>query len=122
GPLTTDGKTGLLEVSGNPGFFVNARLTSSTGHAVDVPVISSVNALNAGATAIIPGLNRTATRTTQFGLVNVGSQAAQCTIKLSKVNGVAVGSAATVTVKPLSSLLFGDPLAPDTAADGVRAT
>lgn len=121
GPIASDGKTGLLEISGQPGFFVNARLTANTGETVDVPVITSENVVAAGATALVAGLERTSSRITQYGLVNVGTQAAQCTVRLSKVDGAAIGAAATVTVKPLSSLLFGDLLAPDTQLEGGRA-
>jgi hypothetical protein len=122
GPVAADGKTGLLEITGQPGFFVNARLTASTGQSVDVPVITSENVVAAGATAQVQGLERTTTRITQYGLVNVGAQAAQCTVKLSKADGVAIGAAATVTVKPLSTLLFGDLLAPATQLDGARTS
>src|SRR6185295_18471182 len=56
----------------------------------------------------LQGLLSGAGRTTSLTVVNVGQQAAQCTINLTRADGSAVIDPATVSLKPLSQRVFSD--------------
>ncbi len=120
-PPVADGATGLLEISGNPGFKVGARLFTR-GEGVELPVISSDNLLAADATAHLQGLLRDGNRITSYGLVNLEQGQAECTVRVFRSNGQPIGAAVIVSLPPLSHRQFVDPLAPETNLSGARAT
>jgi hypothetical protein len=62
----------------------------------------------AGKAIALQGLLSGAGRTTSLTVVNVGQQASQCTINLTRADGSAVIDPATVSLKPLSQRVFSD--------------
>ncbi|HEY0511167.1 MAG TPA: hypothetical protein VGH73_04645 [Thermoanaerobaculia bacterium] len=128
GGVSTPGKIGLLEVNASSAMAIEARLYSTapngqTTSVSPVPVISSENLFAAGKTAVLLGLRRDLTRGdySNLGVVNLGSQAAQCQIKLFRADGSQIAATATLTFKPLSLRPFGDAfglLGEQQAADG----
>jgi hypothetical protein len=113
---TTSGRFGLLEIDTAPQLLIDARLNNvpasspASASASPVPAISSANALAANTVAHLLGLNRDGGGSTDVGIVNLASQNAQCTIGFIRADGTAIGTAATVTIVPLSLRHFGDPL------------
>lgn len=107
---------GLLEVRSGQEMSVEAQLinTSPSGiqTRVSVPVISSANTIAAGKTAYLIGLERDPGRGTasNLGVVNLGSQGAQCEIKLYRVDGTPIGSTVTLSFFALSLRQFDDAL------------
>ena len=120
-PPVADGALGLLEISAPGDVAVSARLLGGR-HGSDVPVIDTRNLVAANATAHVQGLERTASRVANFGLVNLGREAARCTVSFFRASGQAVGATATVTLPPLSHRQLGDPLAPQDNLSSARAT
>jgi hypothetical protein len=120
-PPVADGATGLLEISGNPGFEVSARVFTR-GEGVYLPVISSDNLIPADGTANLQGLLRDGNRITSYALVNLEQGQADCTVRVFRSNGQPIGAAAVVSLPPLSHRQFVDPLAPETNLSGARAT
>lgn len=113
--LTTTGQPGLLEVDAAPQLLIDAQVANvpaGTGPASSspVPVISSENALAANTTVHLLGLHRNGGTVTDLEVVNLAGQSAQCTIGFLRANGTAIGTAATVTIVPLSLRHFGDAL------------
>jgi hypothetical protein len=113
--LSTPGAFGLIEIDAAPQIAIDARLanTPATGPASlsPVPVISSENTLAAGATAHLLGLTRTnAGASSDLGVVNLGSQSAQCGVTFLRADGTTIGSTINISVKPLSVSHFSDVL------------
>ncbi len=114
--LAPQTKVGLLEISGAPQLVVNARLDAlnAQGQVVsstNMPVISTANVMKPNATAQLQGLERTSRGTlTDFGLVNVGEQAAQCTIKAFRANSTQIAQTVTLSVPPLAVFHFSEAL------------
>lgn len=108
--ITSPGAPGLLEVEGGTQVLVHARMASSPASgATEVPVISSDNALPAGAVAHLQGLFRDASGAyTELEIVNVSTEAAACDVRFFRADGTQIGGAATVAVPPLSLRQFGD--------------
>jgi hypothetical protein len=108
GTVAPDGKTGVLEVNGAPQLVVEARVEAITGASAivasaDVPVVSTANVMAAGATANLLGLERTARgTTTDFALVNLSREAAQCTVKAYRANNSQIAQTAILALAPLS--------------------
>lgn len=111
------GKVGLLEiVADSADVAVNARLTTLGKGGLfaysELPVISSANLFASGKTATVQGLGRD-TQTgdaSSLGIVNLGQQAAQCSVKVFRANGLQVVPAVPLALKPLSFLYFSDTL------------
>ncbi|HVR94989.1 MAG TPA: hypothetical protein VMW27_00125 [Thermoanaerobaculia bacterium] len=111
---------GLAEFSGSPNLRYSARLAglgSAGGLGVQLPVLTSENLARGGQTVTLQGLIFAGTRTTDFTLVNLGHQAAQCTVTFLRTDGTVVSPTATINMNPLSHLyvpnVFGplvDPL------------
>ncbi|MFL6293575.1 MAG: hypothetical protein ACJ759_21995 [Thermoanaerobaculia bacterium] len=104
---------GLLEIEAGTQVLVHARMASSpaSGFAgtTEVPVISSDNALPAGASAHLQGLFRdTSGSYTDLAVVNLANQAAACDIQFFRADGTQLGGTARVAVQPLSLRNFGD--------------
>ena len=115
--LSNVGNTsGLLEVKSGQEMSVEAQLvnTSPSGiqTRVSVPVISSRNTIAAGQTGYLIGLERDPARGTvsNLAIANLGTQGAQCTIKLFRVDGTPIGSTVTLSFFTLSLRQFDDAL------------
>lgn len=107
---------GLLEVRSSQEMSIQSRLVNISPAGLQttttVPVISSVNTIAAGKTAYLVGLERDSGRgtLTNLGIVNLGSQGAQCEVKLYRVDGSQIGSTVTLSFFPLSLRQFDDAL------------
>jgi hypothetical protein len=119
---------GMVELNAAPQLSVSARLVVLDGAGqlhggAWLPVVSSDNDFAAAETAHLQGLARDADWESDLGIINLASVASQCTVKLFKADGSAIGSAATVPTKPLSQLTFADVLGQVQAAavTGARA-
>ncbi len=101
---------GLVELSGGGELRYAARLvgTGPGRLGVYLPVITSDNMIAAGKAIALQGLLSGAGRTTSLTVVNLGQQASQCTINLTRADGSAVIDPATVSLKPLSQRVFSD--------------
>lgn len=109
------GQRGLLEIETVAPVQIEARMVNSPssgfGAYTSVPVISSENALAPGAVAHLLALSRDNSGTyTDLEIVNLGTQAAQCSVQFFRTDGSAIAAAATVAVPPLSLRQFGDAL------------
>ena len=112
------GSTALLEITAPANFALAARLSTVS---VDrtritesvVPVVSSDNALAAGATARLIGLYRDAAagEASDFAVINLERSAASCTVKTFRADGSQVATTAAIVVRPLSMRAFSDVLA-----------
>lgn len=107
---------GLLEVSSNQEISVEARLTNTSPNGLQtyatVPVISPANRIAANGVAQILGLERDGGRgnLSHLGVVNLGTGAAQCEIKVFRVDGSQVGGTTSLSFQPLSLRQFDDAL------------
>jgi hypothetical protein len=102
---------GLMELTGATHLRYSARLAGlGTAGALGVylPVLTSENMAVAGRLLALHGLVAAGTRSTDLAVVNLGHQAAQCTINLTRADGTAIISPATITVQPLSQRYFGN--------------
>jgi hypothetical protein len=114
--VAPDGKNGMLEVSGAPQLLVTARVeaigaVSAVVSAAHVPVVSTSNVLKANGTAHLQGLEKTARgTTTDFGLMNLSRDTAQCTVKAFRASGGQIGNTATLSIFPLSVAYFDEAL------------
>ena len=114
--LAPQEKIGMLEISGAPQLVVNARLDALNAQgaivsSTNMPVISTANVIKANATAQLQGLERTSRGTlTDFGLVNVSTQAAQCTVKAFRANSTQIAQTVALSVPPLAVFHFSEAL------------
>ncbi|HEV7508770.1 MAG TPA: hypothetical protein VGS07_28075 [Thermoanaerobaculia bacterium] len=111
------GKVELVEiVADSTDVAINARLTSLGKGGLlaysELPVISSANLFASGKTATVQGLGRDSQTgdVSSLGIVNLGQQAAQCTVKIFRANGSQVVPPVPLALKPLSFLYFSDTL------------
>lgn len=109
------GTIGLIEIDAAQQIQIDARLanTPPTGAVTHtkVPVISSDNALPAAGTAYLLGLARTNNGGfSDLGVVNLGSQTAQCAVTFTRADGTGIGTTVGVSVQPLSLRYFNDAL------------
>ena len=110
------GASGMLEIKSGQEMSVEAQLvnTSPSGiqTRVSVPVISSTNTIAANKTGYLVGLERDPTRgtVTNLAIANLSTQGAQCSIKLFRVDGSAIGSTVTLSFFALSLRQFDDAL------------
>lgn len=108
--------SGMLEVKSGQEMSVEAQLvnTSPSGiqTRVSVPVISAANTIAADKTGYLIGLERDPARgtVTNLAIANLGTQGAQCTIRLFRVDGSQVGSTVTLSFFALSLRQFDDAL------------
>lgn len=115
--LSNVGNTsGLLEVRSSQEMSVEAQIINTSASGIQtrasVPVISSLNTVGSGKTAHLMGLERDPGRgtVTHLGVVNLGTQGAQCEIKLYRLDGSAIGSTVTLSFFALSLRQFDDAL------------
>jgi len=114
--LAPNGVSGLVEITGAPQILATAHLEGlDTQHAIAatgyLPAISSKTMVVKNGTADLLSLSRSDNGpVTNLGLVNLGQQVTQCTVRATLVNGVPLGGAAVVTVPPVSVRRFEDAL------------
>jgi hypothetical protein len=113
---------GMLELSGAGTFRYSARLVpaGTAGPGVDLPLISSSSATKANGTLSVQGLTSDSVRTTDLGMVNLGSSAAQCFVVLVRADGSTVGPSATISLQALSHRYFANVFA-GLVANGISA-
>ncbi|HWN44342.1 MAG TPA: hypothetical protein VNW71_19110 [Thermoanaerobaculia bacterium] len=108
--------SGLLEVRSGQEMSVEAQLINTSPSGIQtrtsVPVISSTNTIAAGKAAYLVGLERDPGRGTvsNLGVVNLGSQGAQCEVRFFRVDGTSIGSTVTLSFFALSLRQFDDAL------------
>jgi hypothetical protein len=111
------GREGMLEITGSELLAVSARLeaVSASGRVLSstpLPVIDSNALIPAGITAHLQGIGRNATGYRhRFGLVNLGTQAAACTMTAWRADGSPVGNPARLTAQPRSHAAVAGPFA-----------
>jgi hypothetical protein len=114
--LAPQDKIGILEISGAPQLVVNARLDALNNQgavvsSTNMPVISTANVVKANGTAQLQGLERTSRGTlTDFGLVNVSNQQAQCSVKAFRANSTQIAQTVALSVPPLAVFHFSEAL------------
>ncbi len=125
--VAADGASGLLEVTAAPQLAVRAQLQSLIdGEVVDedaLPVVSSENLIEAGLSSQLVPLSHAGNDVTDLILLNLGFEAATCTVAVFQPNGTPLGNAATLQLKALSMRRFEDILATlgDTRVGAARA-
>jgi hypothetical protein len=124
-----NGARGVLELDLAEGMAVRARLVTERSNGsrstVDLPLVSSRNALGAGATAILQGLGRTwKGRTSGVGILNLGKSDATCRVSYQSAAGAAMGATASFPLAPGTEVFHEDALAAfqDEIEDGAVAT
>ena len=112
GSVAPNGALGMVEISGAPQLVVNARINalSPTGgilSSANVPVVALGNAIKGQSTAHLQGLELTSRGTlSDFGIMNLSSAAAQCTIKAYRSNGSQINQTSVISLAPLSERHF----------------
>jgi hypothetical protein len=111
------GARGMFEIDGSPAIVVSARVEALAGSgnvlaSSQVPVISAAEALAAGEHAGLLGLEHSANgATTDFGLLNLSGQPAQCTIDAFRAKGGRIGETVRLTLQPRANRDFAGALA-----------
>ena len=114
--LAPAGASGMLEITGAPQILTTARLDaadplSTVTAGAYVPAVSSKNLVAKNGSADLLGLERSATgRVTNLGVLNLGQQAAQCTVRAVSLTGTPLADPAVVNVAPVSLRRFDDAL------------
>lgn len=112
--VASPGQMGMLEVSSAPQIVVSARMVGTrdgvTGLGAAMPVISSTNMFAANAVAHNQGWVRSGDLRSDFGLVNLGSQDATCSISVFRTDGSQIQSTAVISLRPLTQRQFDDAL------------
>jgi hypothetical protein len=122
------GARGMFEISGSPDVVVGARIEALAANgnllaSAQVPVLSAANVRRAGEHAGLLGLEHTAAGTTSdFGLLNLSTQPAQCTLEAFRAGGGRIGASIVLSLLPKSSRDFAGALAllGETAIKDVR--
>lgn len=115
--LAPAGREGMLEITGSELLAVSARLeaVSTAGRVVSstpLPVVGSESLVPGGTTAHLQGIGRNATGFVhRFGLINLGTQGAACTVTAWRATGTAVGSPARLTAPARSHRSVTGPFA-----------
>jgi hypothetical protein len=114
---------GMLELAGTEAFRYSARLVpaGTPGPGVDLPLISSSTVTKANGTLSVQGLVSDSVRTTDLGIVNLGSAAAQCFVALVRSDGSILGPSATLSLQALSHRYFANIFAGLVDANGLSA-
>ena len=107
--MTVAGNRGMLEIYAPDAVQVHARLVATNGdikgQGFDLPVMSSDNAVPAGGEAHLLGWERLgngATSYTNFALVNLGRDIANCLVDVIRINGTMAVEGFPLVLKPLS--------------------
>lgn len=110
------GRRGMVEVSADEEVSITARLigespNGATTLGVDLPVVTSRNAVSAGRTTVLPGLSRVdGMVVSDFFLLNLSVKRSQCAVEVFKRGGTPVTDQ-TISVPPLSVFPYDDVLA-----------
>lgn len=111
------GARGMFELSGAPDIVVSARIEALAANgnvlaSAQLPVFSADNVLRAGERASLLGLEHTAAgASTDFGLMNLSTQTAQCTVDAFRAKGGRIGQTVSLTLVPRSNRDFSSALA-----------
>lgn len=111
------GARGMFEIDGSPAIVVSARIEALAGNgnvlaSSQVPVITAANAVAAGERASLIGLEHSAAgATSDFGLLNLSNQPAQCTVNAFRAKGGRIGETIRLTLQPRSNRDFAGALA-----------
>jgi hypothetical protein len=111
------GREGMLEITGSELLAISARLeaVSATGRVLSstpLPVIGSDALVPGGITAHLQGIGRNATGYQhRFGLINLGTEAAACTMTAWRADGSPVGNPARLTAPARSHTTVAGPFA-----------
>ncbi len=115
--LTIAGNRGMLEIFAPEEVNVHARLVPTggppEGQGVDVPIVSSDNLIPAGDMAHLLGWERRGAGTvahTNFGLLNLGHQSANCLVDVLRDDGTTVVADVVLAINPLSHNQFNQAL------------
>ncbi len=118
--LELDGESGLLELTTDSAaagrLAVNAELRNPQQVASErthdtVPVVTSKSMIEAGSALTLQGLRRTGSGVfTNVVLVNLGHEAAQCTVKVFRAGGQQIAGTVILPLKALSAVQFPDAL------------
>ena len=107
-PLTR----GLLEIGGAPALSTRATIASLSGetvlHRVEMPMLSSRNALDAGATAWLVGLSDDASTSTSVGVINLAKVATTCSASAYGAAGEIYVQNVVFGLPPLTMAQFDD--------------
>lgn len=115
-PLAPKGARGLLEVIADPGLVAVARLVTtpfSGGETLgaSVPLVTSKNLIAAGQTAALQGIERDAAGTrSHYGLINLGTQPAACSVSVFQAGGTQILQTALLQVPAMGEVDFYDAL------------
>ncbi len=110
------GRRGMMEISAEEVVSVTARLIGRPPNGVEtfgveLPVITSRNAVTPGRTTVLPGLSRVdGDVVSDFFLLNLSIKRSRCAIEVFKRGGTTVAEQ-TISVPPLSVFPYGDVLA-----------
>jgi hypothetical protein len=110
------GANGMLALSGPAAILVSARIEALAPNgnllaSAEVPVLSGAAATAAGQHVELVGLEQSAGGAgTDFGLANLGTATAHCTVSPFRADGSAIGSPVSLTLLPLSGSLFSGAL------------
>lgn len=111
------GSRGMFELSGAPSIVVSARIEALAANgnvlaSAQLPAFSADNVLRAGGHALLQGLEHTAAGAiTDFGLMNLSSQPAQCTVDAFRAKGGRIAQTVPLTLVPRSNHDFTSALA-----------
>ncbi len=115
--LAVGGDRGMLEIFAPEEIYVHARLVpvdgDPAGHGVDLPIVSSDNVIPAGGTAHLLGWERGGDGVaaySNFGLLNLGHEAADCLVDVLRGNGTTVVDSFPISIGPLSHNQFDQAL------------
>lgn len=125
-PLTANGtfflrtiapvnQRGILEIDADPDLVVTARLVAILPNGDEqlgatVPVLSAENLSAEGAKAHLLGILRTVDSVANLGIVNLGFEEAQCTLRAFRITGQQIADTAVITLNPLTMVQFDDVL------------
>ena len=105
------GMTGMLEILSEE-LVVSAHLVpsrgASTGLGASLPVVSSSSLRRAGNRQVLDGGERSGSRLTTFGIVNVSKSPGQCTVAIKSYGGTRLIETAVLEMKPLSQQYWRD--------------
>jgi hypothetical protein len=106
------GDTGMLEISGPLVFVVKAELTSFVDGvkvtSIEIPALSPANSMEANSIANLLTWERSNSVRTDFGLINLAHDAAQCEVSLLGPDSETVVPSALIPMPPLSQRYFAD--------------
>jgi hypothetical protein len=112
------GKVGMLEIQGAPQLVLTARIEALDSNgtllsSANLPMVSLANTAAARTTLDLQGLERAGSggAVTDFVVLNLSRQAAQCTLTAFRANSTQINQTAVLALPPLSQRIFTDALA-----------